>query len=108
MVSSAQIATLHTMAGRLYLDHTHPVGCIVPFLFLVDEAPHLQVLVDQHVDVVGDIKIGSQALHTTVDGNISYRMRNRMLILKDGKKVNEVSCPPDAKPAPTDIIESIV
>jgi len=33
---------------------------------------------------------------------------NRMLILKDGKKVNEVSCPPEAKPAPTDIIESIV
>lgn len=33
---------------------------------------------------------------------------NRMLILKDGKMVDEVSCPPEAKPTPADIIESIV
>jgi ribose transport system ATP-binding protein len=33
---------------------------------------------------------------------------NRMLILKDGKLVDEVSCPPDDKPTPADIIESIV
>ena len=33
---------------------------------------------------------------------------NRMLILKDGKLVNEVACPPNNKPTPADIIESIV
>ena len=33
---------------------------------------------------------------------------NRMLIMKDGKLVNEVACPPDNKPTPADIIESIV
>ncbi len=33
---------------------------------------------------------------------------NRMLIMKDGKLVNEVACPPDSKPTPADIIESIV
>jgi len=33
---------------------------------------------------------------------------NRMLILKDGKLVNEIQCPSDGKPTPADIIQSIV
>ncbi|NBK20935.1 MAG: sugar ABC transporter ATP-binding protein [Spirochaetia bacterium] len=33
---------------------------------------------------------------------------NRMIILKDGKMVDEVFCPAEAKPTPADIIESIV
>jgi ribose transport system ATP-binding protein len=33
---------------------------------------------------------------------------NRMLILKDGKFVKELECPPNAKPTPADIIKSIV
>lgn len=33
---------------------------------------------------------------------------NRMLILKDGKFVRELECPPHAKPTPADIIKSIV
>jgi ribose transport system ATP-binding protein len=35
-------------------------------------------------------------------------LSNRMLIMKDGKMENEVKCPADSKPAPIDIIASIV
>lgn len=33
---------------------------------------------------------------------------NRMIILKDGRVVREVSCPADGKPAPLDLIDAIV
>jgi ribose transport system ATP-binding protein len=33
---------------------------------------------------------------------------SRMLIMKDGRLVNEVNCPPSRKPGPSDIISSIV
>ena len=33
---------------------------------------------------------------------------NRMLIMKDGRFVSEVSCPRDRKPGPSDIIALIV
>ncbi len=35
-------------------------------------------------------------------------LSNRMLIMKDGRLENEVICPADSKPAPIDIIASIV
>ena len=35
-------------------------------------------------------------------------LSNRMLIMKDGLLVDEVQCPADAKPAPVDVIASIV
>ena len=50
--------------------------------------------------------IGMVIMCDTLEEDIG--LSNRMLIMKDGRLVQEVACPPNQKPTPVDIIEFIV